>query len=274
MLAHPYDKRKKHIVYPAVAQRKFDGVRCLANCVDGKTTLLSRKGKEFPHMEHIKRQIAFMANNQPIYIDGELYCEDDFEELVGLVKRETLKDGDEERMKRFKLRVYDCILVDDPETDYIDRYNTVKALIEGTRCSNIEIVENFTVENEEEAIKMHDQFVSEGYEGLILRNFKGAYGVNKRSNDLQKYKNFIDDEFEIVGHKQASGRDEGTVIWTCVTKNGTEFDVRPRGSREARAEWFNNGKKYHGQNLTVRYQEETKYGVPRFPVGIAIRDYE
>jgi hypothetical protein len=29
-----------------------------------------------------------------------------------------------------------------------------------------------------------------------------------------------------------------------------------------------------GQQLTVRYQELTTDGIPRFPVGIAFRDYE
>ena len=47
MLAHPFDKRKHNITYPAIVQRKFDGVRCLAKINnDGTVTLLSRKGKE------------------------------------------------------------------------------------------------------------------------------------------------------------------------------------------------------------------------------------
>jgi DNA ligase-1 len=29
-----------------------------------------------------------------------------------------------------------------------------------------------------------------------------------------------------------------------------------------------------GKRLTVRYQELTDGGVPRFPVGVAVRDYE
>ena len=34
------------------------------------------------------------------------------------------------------------------------------------------------------------------------------------------------------------------------------------------------GAEYVGKKLTVRYQELTDDGIPRFPVGIAIRDYE
>jgi DNA ligase-1 len=31
---------------------------------------------------------------------------------------------------------------------------------------------------------------------------------------------------------------------------------------------------YYGKLLTVKYQELTSDGIPRFPVGISFRDYE
>ena len=37
---------------------------------------------------------------------------------------------------------------------------------------------------------------------------------------------------------------------------------------------FEKGKSYIGKMLTVKYQELTDDGKPRFPVGINIRDYE
>ena len=44
MLAHPFDKRKHNINYPAIVQRKFDGVRCLAVLnSDGSQTLVEKK---------------------------------------------------------------------------------------------------------------------------------------------------------------------------------------------------------------------------------------
>jgi DNA ligase-1 len=108
----------------------------------------------------------------------------------------------------------------------------------------------------------------------MVRNRKGAYGINKRSSDLQKVKTFLDGEFRIVGFSEGSGNDAGTVIWECETSGGLRFNVRPRGTREARMEQFQNGRDYIGQVLTVRYQELTDDGIPRFPVGITIRDYE
>ena len=111
MLAHPFAKRKHNINYPAIVQRKFDGVRCLAILKDdGTVSLMSRKGKEFPHMNHIRKDIAANNSDTTLILDGELYSDTlSFQELVGLVKRVTLKEGNEAQMLLVSLRVYDCI---------------------------------------------------------------------------------------------------------------------------------------------------------------------
>ena len=111
----------------------------------------------------------------------------------------------------------------------------------------------------------------------MFRNLSGVYKAGHRSRDLQKYKEFIDAEFIITDAKEGTGSDAGTVVWECRTgdrENTKYFDVRPRGTVAQRKEWWDNYKKYIGQELTVRYQNLTEYGIPRFPVGIAIRDYE
>ena len=90
----------------------------------------------------------------------------------------------------------------------------------------------------------------------------------------QKFKTFCDDEFEIIDYKEGSGLDSGTVIWKCKTKDGKEFDVRPKGTVDERKKLLKNGNKCIGKMLTVTYQELSEYGVPRFPVGKTIRDYE
>jgi DNA ligase-1 len=46
------------------------------------------------------------------------------------------------------------------------------------------------------------------------------------------------------------------------------------GSTERLKEYFENPKLWRGKILTVQYQALTSYGIPRFPVGKAIRDYE
>lgn len=116
------------------------------------------------------------------------------------------------------------------------------------------------------------EFIESGYEGIMLRNKKGMYRCNYRSHDLQKYKEFLEDEFSIVGFTQGDGRDKGTIIWICVTKEGKEFSVRPRGTIEHRRKLFQTGEKYVGKKLTIIYQELTEEGKPRFPVGKDVRD--
>jgi DNA ligase-1 len=119
--------------------------------------------------------------------------------------------------------------------------------------------------------EQHAQYVSEGYEGIMLRNASSPY-KHARSADLQKYKHFIDDEFKVVGFNQGEGLEAGCVIWVCATTDNKTFACRPRGTREERAMLFQNGDEYVGKMLTVRFQELTDTDIPRFPVGIAFRE--
>lgn len=105
----------------------------------------------------------------------------------------------------------------------------------------------------------------------MARNPKSPYEIAKRSPHLRKYKEFEDDEFEIIGYQEGAGVDEKTVIWKCKTKDGEEFKVRPVGSLEHRRFLFSNAQNYIGKLLTVKYQELSEIGVPRFPVGKDIR---
>ncbi|NDA57966.1 MAG: hypothetical protein EBX91_04075, partial [Actinobacteria bacterium] len=97
----------------------------------------------------------------------------------------------------------------------------------------------------------------------------------KRSANLQKYKLFQDREYTISNFTQGEGRDEGCIIFVCNTDSGHTFSVRPRGTLQQRREWFKNGKNLINKPLTVRYQELfPDSDVPRFPVGICVRDFE
>ena len=113
-----------------------------------------------------------------------------------------------------------------------------------------------------------------GYEGVIIRNKKGLYRLATRSEDLQKFKEFEDAEFSIVGFTEGEGNEKGAVIWICETEEKKKFRVRPKGTVDDRKELFKKGQTYVGKMLTVKYQELTDEGIPRFPVGLAIRDYE
>ena len=102
-------------------------------------------------------------------------------------------------------------------------------------------------EKKEDLKALHDKYVGEGFEGIMLRNKAGLYKVGQRSSDLQKYKEFEDEEYEITGFSSGTGVEEGCVIWECKTKAGQKFMCRPRGTREERIDLFANGEKYIGK---------------------------
>ena len=265
MLAHDFLKRGKAIKFPCFTQRKYDGTRCVA--ISGKG-LFSRNKKRYPHLDHIVAEINKLPNT--IILDGELYSDTlTFQEIVGIVKRETLKEGDQEKQIQIKLHVYDII----NEAPYELRYTNLQMLFNKYKFKHLVLVKSDICESEEAMKELHAQYVAEGFEGLMLRNKTGLY-KNSRAVDLQKFKEFFDGEFKIVGYKEGEGLETGCVIWVCEAENGLQFACRPRGTREEREVLYSDGKKYVGKKLTVRYQEMTDSNVPRFPVGIAIRDYE
>lgn len=113
----------------------------------------------------------------------------------------------------------------------------------------------------------------EGYEGSIIRNVDGKYEASFRSHDLIKYKDWYDAEFLIVGVKEGKGKFKGCAIYTCQVRSNL-FDCTSPGTLEEKKEAWNNRESAIGKSLTVKYQEFTKEGIPRFPTAVAIRDYE
>jgi len=266
MLAHDYNKRGKSIKFPCLVQRKYDGTRCVG--IPGKG-LFSRNRKTYPHMNHIVTELNKLPSS--IILDGELYSDTlTFQEIVGIVKRVTLKPGDEEKQLQIKFHVYDIINTSMP---YEERYANLQMIFRKYKFTHIQPVKTCVCESVEKMKELHAQYVSEGFEGIMLRNKDGLY-KNVRSPDLQKYKEFIDDEFEIVGFKEGEGQEAGCVLWVCKTAEGKLFNCRPQGSREDRIDMFNEGDKYVGKMLTVKFQEWSDDKIPRFPVGRTIRDYE
>lgn len=265
MLAHDYNKRGHDIVFPCFIQPKLDGTRCIG--IPGKG-MFSRQRKKYPHLEHIQAEIDSFPEGW--ILDGELYSDTlTFQEIVGLVKKETLTAADRERQKQIQFHVYD--MVNDKE--FRNRMANLSIYLQRHPMQFMIKVKTQSCASVEELKQKHAEYVSEGYEGIMLRNKTGLY-KQTRSADLQKYKEFFDDEYEITGYTEGEGPEEGCVIWVCQTKDGQEFNCRPRGTREERQELFQNGDDYIGQLLTVRFQELTDDGKPRFPVGITIRNYE
>jgi DNA ligase-1 len=257
MLALKYQDRKHDIKFPCYVQPKLNGVRCIYQ--NGK--FMSREGKEFTTLEHLAAELKKLGLKTP---DGEIYIHGaTFQDIVRKVK----KDREDDTLEYW---IYDQV----NDKPFKDRTAGVLSAFSSNKPSYLKYVKTYVAKSEADIKTYHDQFVQEGYEGVIIRNMDGLYQAKHRSKDLQKYKEFIDAEFEIVGGHEGSGPDAGTIVFEVKTKAGKTFSVRPKGTREQRAEWFKDLKHIIGADLTVRYQNLSEDGIPIFPVGITIRDYE
>ncbi|MDA8580366.1 hypothetical protein N9L01_00195 [bacterium] len=286
MTALNFKKRAHDIDFPAIGQPKLDGVRCLARLeADGTVSLTSRKNKLFPGMDHIREELATrlksLGNSKGspfpnnIVVDGELYADPKeltFQQSTGVVRRNNKTPEDLEDEKKIKLNVYDCINLDDPDMDFIDRYNLMADSL--SNMDSIAMVDNTTLSDKDDVDPLHDKFVTQGYEGLMIRNVKGPYKLNGKSKHLQKYKDFQDDEFKIVGYEEGKGNYEGTVIWICEMPDGKRFRIKPNGTHEYRSKLFEEADSHIGKEITVRFFELTDGGLPRHPTGGWFRDYE
>lgn len=272
MTAQYFDSRSKYIDYDcAYCQPKLDGVRCIRV----NKQLLSKNNLKFNNLEHIENEIIKLGLKDGICLDGELYTDNfPFNKINGYVRRVSSNNDNMENIKCIEYHIFDCFDTNNVDWAFEDRYKYLSKLLK--KPNNIlKLVHTVKIDNQDDVYSTNEIFVSQGYEGIMIRNGKGLYKNSKtRSNDLQKYKLFKDDEFKIIGFTEGSGQDEGTVIWKCITELEHEFMVRPKGSREDRMNMFNNGKKYIGKLLTVKYQELSEDGVPRFPVGLRIREID
>lgn len=267
MLAHNFKKRSHDIVWSAFVQPKLNGIRCLCHKTSEKEIIyLSRGGKQFNTLEHFTPHLLPVMNVNEI-LDGELFTRElTFQEIVAAVRREKTKNPNIDKIEYW---VYDCVQL---EATFDERNRHLIGML--PQDGPIVLVPTLEVENEDAMRKAHVKFVQQNYEGTIIRNKLGLYKCKYRSKDLQKFKDFLDEEFTIVGGKEGVGRAKGTITWTCVTEDGKTFDTRPTGTEEQRRYWWENLSKFIGQKLTVRYQNRSDDNIPIFPVGINIRNYE
>ncbi len=257
MLAHDYSKHGNKIKFPCMVQPKLDGVRAYYD----NGALYSRTGKEFGGLDHILNELK----GSPLRFDGELYSHElTFQEIVGLVKKKQINT------EKIYLYVYDIIA---ENMTFKDRHaKLIEFFASHPNIKNVKLLKTDDCDTVGSLKPLHDTYVADNYEGLIIRNIDGLYAINARSTNLQKFKEFLDDEFTVTGFADGEGVEAGLVLWVCETKDGKKFTVRPRGTHEDRAVLFSTGASYVGKLLTVRFQEYTNDGIPRFPIGIGIRE--
>lgn len=248
----------------ASAQPKLDGHRALFK--DG--VLYSRQGKviDLPHVtEAIKA-----AGLDHLHLDGELYLHGKtLQEISSLVKRH------QEETKELVYHIYD-VVADHPwrkRIHFADSEGAKPDTWPGSLCR----VPHRLVRNFEELQEAHEQNLSNGYEGTMLRWGSAGYQDGKRSKHLLKMKNFQDDEFEIVGAERgvpylSSGGVFEVPVWVLDAGNGRTFTATAQGNMQEKNALWETRNEHIGKKLTVKYHYLSKDGIPQLPVALRFRE--
>lgn len=246
-------------------QPKLDGIRC--DNAGGRLT--SRQGKPFVACPHLTQN--------KVRLDGELYnhkLKHDFNKIVSLCKQtKPNKEELEDSANLVEFWAYDF-----PEYEgvFSERYKALVAWhrTEGKENPKIKIVPTYEVKSMEEIQKYHKQFCDDDYEGSIIRLDLGNY-ENKRSKQLLKRKDWVDDEFEIVNYAEGEGGRAGTIgNFVVKLKDGTTCDTNIKGPHEFLRKVWKDRESYIGTMATVKYQGYTPAGKLRFPYAIKLKREE
>ena len=258
MLAQEYKK----YVAPAWVQPKLDGVRCLVYIKNGDVVFQSRQNTIYEPLMHLVPELrAILCRAPDAILDGELYAHElGFENIISMVRRAKVRHPD---IHKIKYHMYDVF--NDLSMSFIDRRQLLSTIYKNE--PNVVLVETVPVQKADIEPLLH-KYIASNYEGIMIRG-NGPY-KHGRSKDLLKYKLFKDDEFEVIGHHEGQG---GIPIFECKIKDKT-FSVAMKGTMESKKDRMDKVEDYYGKMLTVKYQELSADGIPRFPVGIAFRDYE
>lgn len=268
MLAHKYADQSHKIVYPAFAQPKLDGHRCIAIKDKDKWTLWSRTRKPITGVPHIIQALnEYSQHGGEDYIfDGELYNHDyknKFEELTHFIRQETPQPGHE----IVQYHIYDIAHPGLRNSQRIDILHKVQDLV----VDPIKIVYTCLVTDGGVLENAFSEFLQEGYEGAMVRNMHAMY-VNKRSYDLQKVKDHEEKDYKIIGVEEGKGSMTGKAIFVCITDKGDEFKAKMVGTLSSLEKYITNPELAIGKIAEIKYQGFTnKNEVPRFPVCMRIK---
>jgi DNA ligase-1 len=267
------------VTYPKLLQPKLDGIACLA--VNG--VAMSRTMKPIPN----KFIQAYFAEHKLHGLHGELMIEGDFNDVQSGVMREA---GEPD----FYYVVYDLW---NTNADYRRRYCELQTWSKIDSYNRLELIKSEVVETPQEVADKLEFLVEQGYEGAMLRDPDSLYKQGRhtlKSQALMKLKRFFDDEAVIIGFEEKmtnnnaketnelgytkrSSKKEGMIpantLGALIVKwKDVEFKIGSGYNDIQRQEIWDNRENLLGKLVTFKYQELTKYGVPRFPVWKCLRE--
>ena len=285
MLAKKYqDVSPKLLENEWFASRKINGVRCFLFYKDDEIKTIARGATNYDvattHLRTNPKLYKFFKEHPNIILDGELYKFGwTLNKISGLCRKQDL----DPEMEELEFYMYDVV---DLEKPFPARLNVMKQIsdllglsFEPERSWNpgdlkIQILPQDKVKGAENIKKMHDQFVKEGWEGLVIRDLTTPYKPGARGQFMLKYKQYQDAEYLTVGLEEGLRREDFTFV--METKDGVRFNAKPVGSREVKEYYRAHLNDIIGKMATLKYFEMSGAwtGVPQQPIWMNVRELE
>ena len=249
-------------------QPKLDGVRCIVNSLG----MWSREGKPIISAPHIFEALKPWLDKGMVF-DGELYNHDlkeDFNKIISLVRKSKPSLDDLiESAEKVQYHIYD--LVED-EMFFFEREAELKEWFFDNLFNNHKSIKKvstyqintYTIEDE-----IYAKFLEEGYEGMMYRKPDSKYEF-RRSKSLLKRKEFIDEEYKIVDIVEGVGNWAGFAKVVHCESNSKNFKATIKGNQDYCTQVLKEKSEYIGGQVTVRYQNLTPDGIPRFPIAVTL----
>lgn len=266
-----------------IGSRKINGVRCLLY-FDGEVRTASRGGESYDcSTEHIRKHpiiIRLFEKNPSIILDGELYKHGKSLQQISGAARMEKNAYDCDWLEYY---VYDLIKIDKLDMKAKDRIRALQLLGGSMNLGfdpykewkegelQVQLVPQVKVSGWDKMKALHDQYVSEGFEGLVIRDPSKPYKPNGRTNDMIKIKQYLDDTFKVVDF-QLGLRGSEDMCFICEMEDGRTFKAMPLGDRSVKDEYVKNfDTKYKNHLGDCKYFEYSDEGIPCQPKFLAFR---
>lgn len=258
MLCYEYtEKRLLKWNTPWIVQPKFEGDRCRAiyDPVLGWLLYSSTMSiiKSVPHINKALFDLYGADDPPTLELDGELYKHGmRHEDIRSIVSRTVDRHPNYEEME---YHIFDWI----SEKDQLTRASDLCTLPE---APPIHIAKTYTVRDLGEFERFYSQFVSEGYEGIVVRNPEGLY-KRSRSTDIMKLKPRNELTVLVIGlveEETIHGKSKNS-LGAVVCRHPeirNEFEVGTGFTREERERYWRNPEDIIGRTIEITYQSLTK----------------
>jgi DNA ligase 1 len=250
---------------------KLDGIRCFGIVENGQALLYARSGKLISNFDD-SIGVELSKLGEGCY-DGELMGED-FTSLMRQAYRKQSVDTSATYIVLFDYLPIEEWKTRNPLMTCDARYEALldKLELNDVNLNLLQPVERHHIPSKYEIVKeWHDTYVSEGYEGVMIKDLYAPYKFG-RGWEVMKFKAFHDVDLQIKGFVEGTGKHSGKLGSFILEYNGVDVQVGSGLTDELREVIWKTPSKFIGRIIEIRYQEETPDGSLRFPTFVCFRN--